>query len=56
MAGAELTVTAKVLAALVPQVFSAVTLMSPYAVPALTVIVLVPLPAVIVHPDGSVQL
>ena len=54
---AGLTVTAKVLAALVPQLFVAVTLIVPFwpALPDVTVIELVPAPEVIDHPVGTVQ-
>jgi hypothetical protein len=52
------TLTAKVCALLVPQTFPAVTVMSPLeAVPEVdTVIVFVPAPEVIVHPEGRFQL
>ena len=49
--------TASVLAALVPQVLVAVTvILSLPAVPDVTVIEFVPVPAVIDHPEGTVQL
>lgn len=53
-----LTDTANVLALLVPQLLVAVTVILPFwpAVPAVTVIELVPAPPVIVHPAGTVQL
>ena len=46
------------LAALVPHVFPAVTLMLPFSPgdPVVTVIEIVPCPEVITHPDGTVQL
>jgi hypothetical protein len=52
------TTTAKVLAALVPQELSAVTLIFPFspAPPVVTVTVFVPAPLVMVHPAGKVQL
>jgi hypothetical protein len=51
------TVTAKLLAELVPQLFPAVTVIFPFwpGVPVVTVIEVVPVPAVIAHPDGTVQ-
>jgi hypothetical protein len=51
------TVTAKLLAALVPQEFPTFTVMLPFcpAVPEVTVIEFVPAPAVIVQPVGTVQ-
>ena len=51
------TVTASVLAALVPHELPAVTVMLPFcpAAPVVTVIVLVPVPAVIDQPVGRVQ-
>ena len=51
------TVTAKVLTALVPQELSAVTVILPFcpALPVVTVIEVVPAPAVMVHPAGTVQ-
>ena len=54
---AGLTVTAKLLAALVPQLLPAVTVIFPFcpAVPVVTVIEVVPVPAVIDHPVGTVQ-
>ena len=56
--GFAVTVTPKVLDELVPQEFCAVTLMLPFwpPAPAVTVIEVVPAPAVIVHPVGTVQL
>src|SRR5690606_16003236 len=50
----EVTVTAFVAAKLSPQLFLAITLTVPFPVPEVTVIVLVPLPAVIFHP-GALQ-
>jgi hypothetical protein len=52
------TVTANVLAEEVPQEFCAVTLMFPFwpADPVVTVIEVVPDPAVIAHPAGTYQL
>ena len=49
------TVTASVLAALVPHEFPAVTVMFPFCpvLPVVTVIVLVPAPAVIDQPAGT---
>ena len=51
------TVTANVLAVLVPQVFPAVTVTFPFcpSVPVVTVILVVPCPPVIVHPIGTVH-
>ena len=56
--GLAVTVTAKVLAELAPQEFCEVTLMLPFwpPAPAVTVIEVVPAPAVMVHPVGTVQL
>ena len=53
-----LTVTAKLLAELVPQELVAVTVIFPFwpALPDVTVIELVVVPAVIVQPVGTVQL
>jgi hypothetical protein len=50
-----LTVTASVLAALVPQLLPAVTVILPFcpAAPVVTVAEMVPCPAVIVHPAGT---
>ena len=58
VAGVAMTVTARVRAALVPQEFPAVTLMFPFAPvpPVVTEIDVVPLPELIVHPAGTVQL
>ena len=52
-----LTVTASVLAALVPQELPAVTVILPFCpvVPVVTVIDVVPAPAVMVHPTGTVH-
>ena len=52
-----LTVTAKLLAELVPQLFPAVTVMFPFcpAVPVVTVMEVVPAPAVIDQPAGTVH-
>ena len=52
---ASKTVTANVLAVLVPQVFPAVTVTFPFcpAAPVVTVILVVPCPPVIVHPVGT---
>ena len=49
------TVTAKLLAVLVPQLFPAVTVIFPFcpAVPVLTVMEIVPAPAVIDQPVGT---
>jgi hypothetical protein len=54
---AGLTVTAKLLAALVPHELLAVTVIFPFwpALPAVTVIEVVPAPDVIVHPAGTVH-
>jgi hypothetical protein len=51
------TVTASILAALVPQLLPAVTLILPFcpAVPVVTVIEIVPAPPVIDQPVGTVQ-
>ena len=51
------TVTASVFGALVPQLLSAVTDMFPFcpAAPVVTVIEVVPVPAVIDHPVGTVH-
>jgi hypothetical protein len=56
--GLAITVTAKVLAELAPQEFCEVTLMFPFcpAFPVVTVIEVVPAPAVMVHPEGTDQL
>ena len=54
-AGAELTVTAKVRAVPEPQSLSAVTETSPELEPKVTVISVVPDPAVIEAPDGTLQ-
>ena len=48
-----LTTTAKLFAALVPQLFPAVTVILPPVVPDVTVTVVVPCPPVIVHPAGT---
>ena len=55
---AGLTDTAKLLAELVPQLFVAVTLIVPFwpGLPDVTVIEFVPVPPVIDHPVGTVQL
>ena len=52
---AGLTTTAKLLAALVPQLLPAVTVIFPFcpAAPDVTVIELVPVPAVMVQPTGT---
>ena len=52
-----LTMTARLCAALVPQLFEAVTVMFPFspAAPEVTVMEVVPCPAVMVHPVGTVQ-
>jgi hypothetical protein len=52
---AGLTVTAKLLAALVPQELPAVTVILPFwpALPEVTVIELVPVPPITVHPVGT---
>ena len=57
VAGAAITVTARVWGVLVPQVFPAVTVILPFcpAAPVVTVIELVPAPPVIVHPVGTVH-
>src|SRR5688572_28707773 len=49
------TETAKLLAGLVPQILPAVTLTFPEVPPNVTVIEVVPWPAVIVEPEGTVQ-
>jgi hypothetical protein len=50
-------VTARVLAALVPQLLPAVTVILPFwpAAPDVTVSLFVPCPAVMVHPEGTVH-
>jgi hypothetical protein len=52
-----ITVTARLFAALVPQLLPAVTVIFPFwpAVPVLTVTDVVPCPDVIAHPAGTVQ-
>jgi hypothetical protein len=55
VAGAVLTVNGKVAALEVPQEFVAVTVTFPDVEPAVTVIEVVPCPAVIVEPAGTVQ-
>ena len=55
VAGVELTVTARVAAELVPQVLPAVTVTFPAVLPQVTVIDVVPWPAVIDAPDGTVH-
>ena len=54
---ASKTVTDKVLAVLVPQVFPAVTVIFPFcpAEPVVKLILVVPCPPVIVHPVGTVH-
>ena len=51
------TVTAKLLAELVPQELPAVTVMLPFcvALPVVTIIDVLPWPAVIVQPEGTVH-
>ena len=51
--GAEFTVTAKLLAALVAQAFEAVTVILPLALPAVAVKDVVPCPDVIDQPVGT---
>ena len=55
--GVGRTVTAKLLAALVPQLLPAVTVILPFcpAVPVVTVMDVVPAPAVMLQPVGTVQ-
>ena len=55
VAGVATTVTGKVLAELVPQLLAAVTLIFPFwpVAPVVTVIELVPVPAVMVQPVGT---
>ena len=48
-------VTAREAAAEVPQLLPAVTVMLPPVVPEVTVIEVVPAPAVMLHPEGTVQ-
>jgi hypothetical protein len=57
MLATGLTVTGKLAAVLVPQLFPAVTVMFPFcpAVPVVTVMEVVPVPAVIDHPVGTDQ-
>ena len=55
VAGAPFKVIAKVEAALVPQLFVAVTLTLPEVDPKSTVIDVVPWPDTIVAPDGTLQ-
>lgn len=50
-----LTATAKDCAALVPQEFPAVTVIFPPEVPEVTVTDVVPCPAVMFHPEGTVH-
>jgi hypothetical protein len=54
--GVEIGVKANILAVLVPQPFFATTRISPGLFPAVTVIELVPCPAVITQPAGTIQL
>ncbi len=53
--GTVIVVTAKLLAVPLPQVLLGVTVMSPAVVPAVTVIVFVVCPAVMLQPEGTVQ-
>ena len=54
-AGLGSTVTGKQVAMLVPQALPAVTQTVPEVLPKVTVIVLLPCPAVMEEPDGTVQ-
>jgi len=55
VAGGGNRATAKVLAALAPQVLSAVTSISPELLPKVTVMDVVPAPAVMLAPEGTVH-
>jgi len=55
VAGAGVTVTAIAVGVLVPQLLSAVTLMLPDTLPKFTEMDVVPCPATMVLPEGTVQ-